>query len=158
VTTRLAPVFLVFLSLAACSPKLDTRGYVAQADWKNIISVGKTSKDEVLANFGSPSSQSSFGDESWYYISSRKETTAFLAPEIADQEVVKISFDQAGIVSNVEYFDKNSAREFQTVTRTTPTEGHQLGFFEQIVGNIGRFNKPDSGGAAAGGPARRGRY
>lgn len=151
------PVKLSFcLLLLACAPKVDQHGYVKAGDWKEQVAIGRTSKDEVLAAFGSPSAQNSFGAETWYYISSRQETVAFLKPEVVEQDVVRIEFDQAGIVSDVTAFDKNSGKEFSLVKRTTPTEGHSMGVVEQLLGNIGRFNSPggNSGSIAPGGRGR----
>jgi outer membrane protein assembly factor BamE (lipoprotein component of BamABCDE complex) len=145
----------LLLGAIACSPKVDNRGYVSDADWKDQITVGTSTMDDVLVKFGSPSSRSSFGSESWYYISQRKETTAFFAPEIADQEVMHIAFDSNGVVSNVEKFTKAQAQEFALVKRTTPTEGHSMSFVEQVLGNIGRFNKAGGETLAPGRQSKR---
>ena len=141
---------ILLLALSACSPKVDNNGYIQEGDLKSQIVPGQTTRDEVRAKFGSPSAQSSFGDETWYYITSRKETLAFLAPEVADQHVTRIAFDAAGVVSDVKAFSKADAVQFDVVKRATPTEGHQLGFFEQALGNIGRFNKPGNDTIAPG--------
>ena len=143
------------IGLAACSPKLDNRGYVANAQWGDVVKVGQTTKQEILDNFGSPSAHSTFGDESWYYVSSRKETTAFFKPEIAQQDTVRLTFDAADVVTNIEYFDKNQGQDLAMVKRETPTEGHSLGFFEQLLGNVGRFNKPSNGSDSIA-PGRKG--
>lgn len=150
-------LFLGVLLLWACSPKVDQHGYVSSGDWKEKITIGQTTKDEVLAAFGSPSAQNNFGGEAWYYISSRQETVAFLKPEIAEQNVVRVEFDQAGVVSNVQAFDKASGKEFDLVKRVTPTEGHSMTMIEQFLGNIGRFNnsRGSDGSIAPGG--RQGR-
>ena len=146
------------LALASCSPKVDSRGYVSQAAIKEQVVIGQTTRDEVLAKLGSPSSQSSFGAETWYYISQRKEGTAFLKPEVAAQQVVRLEFDGAGVVQKIEGFDEKDSKEVALVSRTTATEGHTLGFFEQILGNIGRFNSGAGGDSAAPGrkPSRSG--
>jgi len=141
---------LGLLSLSACSAKVDNRGYVSDAQWKENITIGTTTKDQVFDVFGSPSSQSTFGEETWYYVSSRKEGTAFLKPEIVEQNVTRLTFDANGVVSGTENFDKNSGKDFELAKRITPTEGHQLSFVEQILGNIGRFNKGGDSGAAPG--------
>lgn len=142
---KIQPLKLAILSclclLAACSAKVDNRGYVSTGDIKTMVSVGQT-RDEVLANLGSPSSQSSFGNETWYYIAARKEATAFLKPEVVKQDVTKIEFDMAGIVSKVETFNEENSQDIPIAKRKTPTEGHSLGFMEQLLGNVGRFNKP----------------
>src|SRR6185436_19035700 len=129
------------LALAACDPKVDTGGYVRETDFKEQIIVGQTTREETQARFGSPSSQSSFGEESWYYITDRKETTAFFKPKVVEQNVTRIVFDASGVASKVETFDMKDAKDLKLVKRQTPTEGHSLGFAEQILGNIGRFNK-----------------
>lgn len=137
------------LIVCACSPKVENRGYVKQTNWKDTIVVGKTSKQEILDKFGSPSSQSSFGDETWYYISSRKEAVGFMKPEMVEQEAASISFDASGVVSAMDVHNQNDAKDVELVKRTTPTEGHSLSFLDQTLGNLGRFNKPSADGSAA---------
>lgn len=155
---RFQPVKFIFclaaLGVFACSPKIDNRGYMKDGDLKEKVIVGKSTKDEVLAELGSPSSQSSFGNETWYYISSREETHAFLSPKITEQNVMRIEFDGAGVVSAVSDYDKESAKKFDIVKRTTPTEGHSMGVVEQFLGNLGRFNTPKGNDSIATG--RRG--
>ncbi|NBO18711.1 MAG: outer membrane protein assembly factor BamE, partial [Proteobacteria bacterium] len=107
------------------------------------ISLG-LSKDDVVSKLGSPSSQSSFGNEAWYYVTSRKEAWAFLPYEVAQQDVTRIEFGQDGKVAKVDSYDLSSSEDVAIVKRETQTEGHSLGFFEQILGNIGRFNSPAS--------------
>lgn len=128
--------------LVACSPMSDTRGHVAATADIGAIKPGATNKDGVLKLLGSPSSVSSFGPETWYYISARKERKAFFEPKIVEQKVTGVEFDEGGLVREVHGYDEKDARDIAAVKRTTPTEGHTLGFVEQIVGNIGRFNKP----------------
>ncbi len=149
--------FIVLALFAtACSPKVDNRGYIKQLNWKDAIKVGQTNKQEVLENFGSPSAKSSFGDETWYYVSSRKEAVGFMKPEVVEQEVADITFDSAGVVTAVELHNKDDAKDFDLVKRTTPTEGHSLSFIDQTLGNLGRFNKPGGGDTAGHRPAGKG--
>ncbi len=139
------PSLLLLAGLAAfsagCAPKVNNGGYVKTGKIKEQIIVGQTLREEVLHKLGSPSSQSSFGEETWYYITDRKEATAFLKPDVVDREVVCIAFDKAGVVRSVEYFDEGDGKDVKLAKRITPTEGHTLGFVEQVLGNIGRFNK-----------------
>jgi len=143
----------ILVLLGGCATKVDSGGYVADGDIKSKVTVGKTSKDEVTNLLGSPSSQSSFGNESWYYITNRKEAFAFMKPEVVQQDVTRIEFDKAGVVSKIENYDKDSGEEIDIAKRETPTEGHTLGFFEQALGNLGRFNKP--GGSDSAAPGRK---
>lgn len=152
---KLFQYIIPLLLLASCAPKVDTMGYVNDIDLKEAVVVGTTTKDQVKDKLGSPSSQSTFGDEAWYYISDRKEAVGFLKPEITDQHVVRIQFNSAGVVSEVKQYSKDDAKDFAIAKRTTPTEGHELGFFEQLIGNIGRFNKPSDGSTDSAAPGRQ---
>ena len=89
--------------------------------------------------FGSPSSVSTFGNENWYYISERTETTAFYAPEVVDRKVVVISFDDKGVVRDFASLGLEDGRIIELVERKTPTAGNEITFLQQLFGNLGRF-------------------
>ena len=83
-----------------------------------------------------------FDQERWLYISERTETLAFLEPVVKERKVLILSFNKEGIVSKIEILDAESGKKIQPVPRTTATSGSEFGFFEQIFGNLGRFNTP----------------
>ncbi len=156
-TTLLTVTLCAALGLSACGPKVETNGYVKHEDIKTLITPGKSTKDDVQKALGSPSSQSTFGNDSWYYITDKKESYAFLKYNTVEQDVVRIEFDESGRVTQVEDYDKSKSEDIQIVKRETATEGHTLGFFEQMLGNIGRFNAPGGGaGTVAGRPGPSG--
>jgi len=133
------------LGLCACAPEVEQRGYTNDADWKSQVIAGKSTKEQVQEALGSPSTRSSFGEETWFYISGRKESVAFLKPKVVEQDIFKITFDDKGVVKTAESIDEDKAQKFDLVDRTTPTEGHSVGLVEQLLGNIGRFNHPTDG-------------
>jgi len=141
------------LTLTACSPNVQTRGHVKDANWETAMQPGSTNREDVLAAFGSPSTRSSFGPEVWYYITTRRESFAFFKPEIADQDVLAVTFDQSGIVADVQQVGKEGLKDIEYSSRETPTEGQEYGLAEQFIGNLGRFNSP--GGVGRGGPGGR---
>jgi len=141
----------LFLSISGCGPKVENGGYIREDDFKGKVLLGKSTKEDVRNNLGSPSAQSTFGDETWYYVTARKETVAFFKPEVVKQDVTEIAFDSKGIVSKINNYTKDDGEDIAIAKRTTPTEGHTMGFMEQVLGNLGRFNHPtDSSGVAPG--------
>ncbi len=130
---------------AACTPTIDSRGHVPDKRAIDQIQPGEQTRAEVSQLLGSPSSVGTFDEHRWYYISSRTETLAFYKPEMIDQQVLVIEFDQCGVVKSVHQLTEADAREIEPVDRVTPTYGKELGFFEQIFGNIGRFSKGKPG-------------
>lgn len=133
-------VIASIMMLGACEPKVAERGKLDLQENAAVITPYETTKAELQTLLGSPSAKSQFGAEQWYYIAARKEGVAFFAPDIVEQQVLKLSFE-GDVVSDVKLYDKSAAKEIEFVDRETPTEGQEYTFIEQLIGNIGRFNK-----------------
>ncbi len=129
------------LIMTACSPRIATHGNLPDPDKLADIVPGEIAKDEVAEILGSPSSIAMFNEETWYYISERKETTAFFAPELADRKVLVVRFDAEGVVSSVETLGVEDGRIIEPVERETPTAGNEMTIIQQLIGNLGRFGK-----------------
>lgn len=127
-------------TLTACAPRIDQRGNKPDEDQVTQINPGVDDKNRVAELIGTPSAISTFNDKTWYYISKRTETTAFWDPDVVDQEVLAIQFDEGGIVQNMKVYGLEDGRQIAYVDRTTPTEGNQLTIIQQLLGNLGRFN------------------
>ncbi|GAB6053642.1 outer membrane protein assembly factor BamE [Magnetospira thiophila] len=140
-TSRLlATAALSGLLVTACAPRIDTRGNLPDRERLSEVRIGEFTRDDVIDVLGSPSSTSAFGDEVWYYISKRTETTAFWAPEVKERTVVVLRFDQAGHVAELHEVTLDEGNRVILVDRVTPTAGHELTLIEQLFGNLGRFS------------------
>jgi outer membrane protein assembly factor BamE (lipoprotein component of BamABCDE complex) len=152
----------VVAALTACAPMIDTRGNMPPVEVIATIQPGVTTRTQVSQLLGSPSTVATFNDRTWYYIGRKTETLAFLQPELTDQQVLVIKFDESGVVQDFEKRGMETAREVAMNERETPTAGHSLGFFEQLFGNIGRFSskeeKPKSGTSTTTTTTSRGGY
>ena len=146
---------------AGCATTVEQRGNLPPQDKIAGIHPGSTTKDEVVKILGSPSSVGVFNDKSWYYISRRTGQFAFLDPNVIDQQVYIVNFDDQGVVKAVDHKGLEDGKEIVPVARTTPAPGRELSFFEQLVGNLGKFNKSaggsTGGGTGTGGTAPTGR-
>lgn len=143
--TPLAFAIALSLLAGACTPAVDLRGNLPTPESLAQIQPGKTTRDEVQTLLGTPSTTATFGDESWQYISSRTETTAFFKPEVKDRKVVSISFDRSGVVKDVVQRGLEDGVDVKIVERETPTAGKELSILEQLVGNVGKFSKDAKG-------------
>ncbi|MGE5546537.1 MAG: outer membrane protein assembly factor BamE [Solirubrobacterales bacterium] len=142
--SSLALAVALGLGAAACTPTVDVRGNLPTPEMLSLVTPGKSSRDDVTAALGTPSTTSTYGGETWHYISARTEQTAFFQPEVKEQKVVSIVFDKAGIVRDIATKGLEDAHEVQTVDRVTPTAGKELSILEQLIGNVGRFSKEPS--------------
>lgn len=134
---------LTILSLGgvACSPIVHHQGYAPRAAELHSIQVGVDSRESVVRTLGRPSTIGSFDSNNWYYISMKAQTYAFYKPEVVEQTVVTISFNEAGTVSEVGRYGLEDGRVIDLVTKTTPTSGRKLTILQQIFQNLGKFNK-----------------
>lgn len=139
-------------ALGACSPTVNQRGNLPPSSALEQIKPGSTDKATVTRVLGSPSSVASFDPQVWYYISQRTEELAFFKPEVRDQEVVVITFDKDGLVTDVQRLRGKGRDDLRPVARTTPAPGKELSFIEQLLGNFGRFNTANPQGKPGGGP------
>lgn len=138
-----AAALVAVLSIGACSPILDTRGYVPDAAALDQITPGGQTRADVAALLGTPSSVAPFSDDTWIYIQRKTETIAFFTPKVVEQNVVVVEFDGTGLVRDVRRYTLADGQVIDPVTRTTPAPGKELTLLEQLIGNIGRFNAPN---------------
>lgn len=103
-------------------------------------------KSEVEGILGSPSTTASvnFQGDSYYYISSTTEQTAFLNPKEIERQVIAIRFDRDDQVASLGQYGLEDGKIVDINSRTTPTKGRELTMLQQLFGNIG---KPGPGGA-----------
>ena len=85
---------------------------------------------------GSPSSESTFGPLTWYYVSSIHEHRSIMPEKVVDQHVIEIAFDSNGVVTSLKQYTLADGKNIEVASDTTPTEGQRLGFFEQIFDNL----------------------
>ena len=135
----LFPLCLVAL-LAGCTPKIDIRGNLPDPERLNEITPGDHSREEVEEILGTPSATAMFDQETWLYISQRTETLAFFEPVVKERKVLILKFNKEGLVSNIEILSAENGKKIQPIDRTTPTAGNEFSFFDQLFGNMGRFN------------------
>ena len=137
-----ALVALIAIGAAGCTERVATRGNLPTPDLVDNLKVGVQSKDQVVQLLGSPSNLGTFNDNTWYYIGVKTEQTAFFKPSPVEQLVLQIKFDDGGVIREVKRLGLEDAQQVAFNTKETPTAGKELGFFEQLFGNVGRFNSP----------------
>lgn len=126
--------------MGGCAKTINHRGYLIDEDVVSEIRPGVDNRASVSAAMGTPSVKPAFDDSTWFYVSQTQESWAFFKPDLTAHEVIAVSFDSAGNVSAIDRMGMDTIHSVNHVDRTTPTRGKELGFFEQIFSNIGRFS------------------
>lgn len=130
--------------LAGCVAQVDTHGERVDPDRLSAIHPGVQRRDDVAELLGSPSSTAVFGDETWYYIGDVVETRSIFDRDVVSREVVIIRFDQSGVVKDVDMFGMERGKEVELVERQTPSFGESVNIIQQLLGNLGKFNRPET--------------
>jgi outer membrane protein assembly factor BamE (lipoprotein component of BamABCDE complex) len=131
------------LALAGCANPIDQHGNLPEADKLSQITPGTSDKAAVTRLLGSPSSTAAFDPNVWYYISQKKRLVALRPPELLDQEVVAIGFDDKGIVQDVARRTMADRAAIEPNPNATPAPGREFTFLEQLIGNLGKFTGKD---------------
>jgi outer membrane protein assembly factor BamE (lipoprotein component of BamABCDE complex) len=133
-------------ALSACAPVQATRGNIVEDFRMAEVVPGVSTRLNVLKSLGSPTTVAPFDDNTWYYIGQTTEKRGVLDPEVVDEKIVVVAFNDEGIVERAEELDTDRL-DIPKVRRKTQTGGNEVTFLEQFLGNLGRFNS--SGGNAA---------
>ena len=138
-THRIKLVLAIVLAgyLSACASNTATRGNLPTESQLEKIKVGESSRQDIVKILGNPSTRGTFDSQVWYYISRQTEQWAFMPAKVVDQRVIAIYFNPRGQVQHLEHYRTEDGRKVDLVERETPTSGHELGFWEQMFGNLG---------------------
>ena len=127
-------------ALAACQPIYRSHGYVPSDSDLAMLVVGQDTRDTVGDFVGRPSSAGVLEDGGWYYVGSRWREVGWKKPEEISREVVAISFDEGGVVQNIERFGLQDGRVVTLSRRVTDSNIKGVTFLGQLLGSIGNVN------------------
>ena len=129
---RIAATLVLALSLAGCFTATYQRGYILDEAALAQVPPG-SSQEQVLLVLGTPSTVATVSGEAFYYISQKAQRTAFMNPEITDQRVLAIYFDQNRRVERLANYGMKDGKVFDFISRTTPTGGQEANIIRQIL-------------------------
>jgi Small protein A (tmRNA-binding) len=135
----LAVGLLAGLGLAACSPITTYSGFQAIDSNPKDVQVGTDTKSTVRAKLGSPSAQSTFDPNVWFYVNQVKQRVAFRKPQVTARNVTAIEFDkETETVASVNNYTLKDGKVIAYNGRETPTRGREMTVLEQLLGSVGR--------------------
>lgn len=125
--------------LAACATIVDRHGYAPTDAQLEAIVVGVDNKQSVADSVGQPSVAGILSTSGWYYVESSFETFGPFDKREVDRQVVAISFDRNGVVSNIERFGMEQGNVVVLSRRVTDSNIQGVSFLRQLLGNVGNF-------------------
>lgn len=130
------PVFF----LSSCVVNKKDHGYEHSSKNFSELKINKSTKDEVINVVGSPSTNSSFNDDTWYYVTVKTEKISLLKPEVTGHKVTKLQFKN-DVLSSIAVQDSSDKKNLKFNKAHSPINGDDSGGFKDFFHNLGRFNK-----------------
>jgi outer membrane protein assembly factor BamE (lipoprotein component of BamABCDE complex) len=138
----LALAAVLSLGLAACEGEVINRGW--QVDDRALEQVKPgVAAESVLLVMGTPSTVSTVGGKTYYYVSQRlTRRFQFMNERIQDQRVIAVYLDAKNKVARVANFGIQDGQIIDYVTRTTPTGGDEITILRQLFRAANLFAPP----------------
>ncbi|HEV7259356.1 MAG TPA: outer membrane protein assembly factor BamE [Bosea sp. (in: a-proteobacteria)] len=142
------------LALAGCGPnaggfKLATsaglneefsRGFVADDALIAQVKVGMDVQ-QVLSILGTPSTTSTVGNRTFYYISQTvRRRFQFQELSVIDQKVLVVYFNKGFKVERIAHYGLQDGVIFDFISRTTATGGEEQSFLRNLFRGVTKFN------------------
>ncbi|KPP87314.1 MAG: Beta-barrel assembly machine subunit BamE [Rhodobacteraceae bacterium HLUCCA08] len=137
---RLGIALVALLALSACSEQFRNHGYVPGDDQLAEVLIGLDDRASVAEVLGAPTAGGVLDGDAFYYVQSRFRHFAFFEPQEVDRQVVAISFDAEGLVSNVERFGLEDGQVVALSRRVTSSSVRDTTFLRQLLGALGNFD------------------
>jgi outer membrane protein assembly factor BamE (lipoprotein component of BamABCDE complex) len=144
--------------LGACAPITTYSGFQAiESDPKDVV-IGTDTKSTVRGKLGSPSVQSTFDPDIWFYMNQVKQRIAFRRPHVTARNITAITFNKdSEVVETVTNYTLKDGKAIAYNSRETPTRGREMTALEQLLGTVGRGSMlpPDDEGVPGTRPGDR---
>jgi len=112
---------------------------------------GTSTRRDVIALLGSPSTKATFDDNTWIYASQVTRPVIGGMHSIEEQRVYVLTFDGKGVLTGTQKKTEADSLPVDVVTRTTPSPGTEATLLQQLLGNVGRFTSAPSSAHGSGG-------
>ncbi len=137
---RVGLVLAVFGFSTACARLSESHGYIPEQTALDDIVIGQDTKATATLILGRPSTSGIVDDRGWYYVRSDYERFLWRPPVEVNRQVVAVSFDDSGVIENVEQFGLEEGQVVALSRRVTTSNTQGVGFLRQLFSNLGNFD------------------
>src|SRR5580698_6007934 len=109
------------------------RGNKVDPESLKELTPGTSTKADVTAVIGSPTATATFDDNTWLYISELTQTRVGRTLGEVDQHVVVLTFDDKGVLKDVNRKTMDDSLPVSVIARTTPSPGTEASFMQQLL-------------------------
>ncbi len=138
-TWKLMTLLASVLVLSACSAQFRSHGYIPPEEELQELVVGIDTRASVEDVVGSPTAGGVLSGGDFYYVTHTVRTFGPRKPQVVDRQVLAISFDDEGVLQNIERFGLEAGRVVVLERRVTDSGVTDTPFLRQLMGSFGRI-------------------
>ena len=132
---------LASLGLAAmsgCGDRTSSHGHVINKSELKQISIGTTTKADIVQLLGQPSFAGAFDTQKLYYISQVMLQPVASVKQTQRRVIYIFTLNKNNILESIDLIDKNDGLTIAHIDDKTPTPGDTFGILEQVFTNVRR--------------------
>ncbi len=138
--TLLLSILSCILGVNACAPMRDTHGNFLKTHDIQSVKIGVDTRVEIVQKLGSPTTIAPFDDKKWYYLGQKTLKKGIFDAKVEQERIVLVQFDEDGVASSIREIDQERI-DIPLNEDKTHTGGNEIGAIQQLLGNLGRFNR-----------------
>ena len=131
---------IISFVLISCSPTIQNNGLSEVKFNKIKIEIGKTSKNDLIRNYGPPIFQSVFNNNVIYYVSHK--TSYKLLDKLKTEKLLiyEVYLDKKNIVENFQEYSEKDALNIEISDKATGNDKDGVFIWKEILNNMRRKN------------------
>ncbi|QBY00751.1 outer membrane protein assembly factor BamE [Rhodophyticola sp. CCM32] len=137
---RLGLAALAVCGAAGCAATFNNHGYIPPEEELTAIVPGVDTRESLETSIGTPGAAGVMRDEAWFYTDYRVRNFIYRAPQITERNIIAVSFDDEGVVQNIERFGLEDGQVVRLSRRVTDGGIEEVTLLRQILQNFGRID------------------
>ena len=138
-TWTLMTALTAALALSACAAQFRNHGYIPPEEDLQELVVGIDTRASVEDVVGTPTAGGVLEGGDFYYVAHTVRTFGPRRPQVVERQVLAISFDDEGVLQNIERFGLEAGRVVVLERRVTESGVTDTPFLRQLLGSFGRI-------------------
>lgn len=136
-----ALICLANLGLAAmsgCGDRISSHGHVINESELKQITIGTTTKADIVQLLGQPSFAGAFDTQKLYYSSQVMLQPVASVKQTQRRVIYIFTLNKNNVLESIDLVDKNDGLTIVHIDDKTPTPGDTFGILEQVFTNVRR--------------------
>jgi outer membrane protein assembly factor BamE (lipoprotein component of BamABCDE complex) len=132
-------ILVLTFILSSCS-SINSRGQYVDDKQVTTIAILKSTKVNIIENFGTPNIIPDYNKNVWYYVSRSMKDNNIKKPQTLSQRILIVKFNDNGLVIDFQVIETKDLPDITLSSEKTEIEGTNQGAIMQYIKNIGKFN------------------